>query len=394
MNDIETDILIIGAGIAGSALACALRDSGLRVLAIDKSDQPLDTARGDHLQPHTCELLQRWGVLQDFFDAGAEKRSGAIWYTSEGECLLRSSVADLDIPHPYFAFINHEKIADVLLSAALSREGIDVIRPIRNWWLEGETTDHYTIRVGLPGGEDTRVGAKIVIGADGRNSRLRKTLAFEAGSHHYERGIIVFFATPEGENPGNFLRVYLGATSTTSVIPRTGGDCKIGFPIGRDAFAEWRRMSATEVEARLRQEVPALRVSSLRLGDIYSPVYLQTKGWVQGSAVLIGDACHAMHPARSQGMNISFRCVDVLADLLRTAGSTVRHEEVEKLLDHYQRRMAPSINATLRRNHELALQMDGSNPEINDKLRSKLEAIQSDADALQAYAMNAAGYGS
>ena len=43
----QVDVLIVGAGIAGSALGCALRGSGLRVLLLDKSIDALDTARGD-----------------------------------------------------------------------------------------------------------------------------------------------------------------------------------------------------------------------------------------------------------------------------------------------------------------------------------------------------------
>ncbi|HIF18871.1 MAG TPA: FAD-dependent oxidoreductase, partial [Gammaproteobacteria bacterium] len=76
---IETDVLIIGAGVAGSAMACNLTGKGYKVTLLEKSDKPQDTARGDHIQPYVCDILNQWGVLNSFFEAGAKKRSGSLW---------------------------------------------------------------------------------------------------------------------------------------------------------------------------------------------------------------------------------------------------------------------------------------------------------------------------
>ena len=49
----DFDVAIVGGGIAGPAMACALAPTGLRVLLIERSSEALDTERGDHLQPQT-----------------------------------------------------------------------------------------------------------------------------------------------------------------------------------------------------------------------------------------------------------------------------------------------------------------------------------------------------
>ena len=72
MADINTEVLIIGGGVAGSAAACALSKKGYEVLLLEKSEKPQDTARGDHLQPAVCEILGNWDVLDRFFKSGAK----------------------------------------------------------------------------------------------------------------------------------------------------------------------------------------------------------------------------------------------------------------------------------------------------------------------------------
>ena len=73
---VTTDVLIVGGGISGAALAARLAPLGWNIVLIERNPDPIDTARGDHLQPYTAELLDRWGLLDNFMAAGAEKRMG------------------------------------------------------------------------------------------------------------------------------------------------------------------------------------------------------------------------------------------------------------------------------------------------------------------------------
>ena len=84
MTSRHFDIAIIGSGIAGGALAVALKDSGFSVLLLDRRAGPLDTARGDHTQPAMQPVLSRWGVLDRLMEAGAEQRAGTRWFDAEG----------------------------------------------------------------------------------------------------------------------------------------------------------------------------------------------------------------------------------------------------------------------------------------------------------------------
>ena len=106
---LEVDIGIIGSGIAGASLAAALADSGLSVALLDRRKEPLDTARGDHIQPAVQPLLERWGVLEAMLAAGAEYRAGTRWFDAKGSHLLTVPVPQIEGGVSAFLFLNHEK---------------------------------------------------------------------------------------------------------------------------------------------------------------------------------------------------------------------------------------------------------------------------------------------
>ena len=98
MAEINTEVLIIGGGVAGSAAACALSKKGYEVLLLEKSEKPQDTARGDHLQPAVCEILGKWNVLDQFFKSGAKKRAGSLWFDEDANFLMDANVSELIYP--------------------------------------------------------------------------------------------------------------------------------------------------------------------------------------------------------------------------------------------------------------------------------------------------------
>ena len=128
------DIAIIGSGIAGGALALALKDSGLSVLLLDRRSGPLDTARGDHIQPAMQPVVSRWGVLDRLMEAGAERRAGTQWFDSEGAHIVTVPVPEHDDCGGAFLFLNHERIGDILLKSA-EEAGAVSISGLSDWSL-------------------------------------------------------------------------------------------------------------------------------------------------------------------------------------------------------------------------------------------------------------------
>ncbi len=162
----DFDVAIVGGGIAGPAMACALAATNWRVLLVERSAEAIDTARGDHLQPKTCEWLEDWGVLDEMWRQGAEKRLGARYLLPDGEVVFEVPAEHLDIPHPYFLYLNHERISEVLLAGAARNPNFELWRPASALPEDGH--DGFGMSV-EHGGRRKRVRAGLIVAADGRS---------------------------------------------------------------------------------------------------------------------------------------------------------------------------------------------------------------------------------
>ena len=313
---IETDVLIIGGGVAGSAMAACLTDKGYKVVLVEKSEKPQDTARGDHIQPFVCEILNQWSVLDDFFDAGAKKRAGSLWFDESANFLMDANVSKLDIPQPFFMFINHEDISEVFLKFASKDENFSLYRPIINCQHVSTDHDESLYQLILKDKTELTIATKLVVGADGVASNIARKFELERQTFRYERALAVLFSEDYEADSENNLRTYLTDRGIVTMIPRSKGGCKIGLTIDRNEVKEWKKMSNEDYTNFIGSLVPEYKLLPMYSAGIYPPSMIIAKRWTKDNLVLIGDACHGLHPGRSQGMNTTIKCIDELVKLL------------------------------------------------------------------------------
>ncbi|MEM1412999.1 MAG: NAD(P)/FAD-dependent oxidoreductase [Pseudomonadota bacterium] len=381
-------MLIIGGGIAGPALAAALYDRDCSVTVLERSDAPLDTARGDHLQPRTLEILEQWGVLSLLLDAGAEPRRGTRWFDEHGDALLTVDLSGLELPHPTYRFLNHERISQVLLDGAARNPRFEMICPIRRWRL----TSPGTVKVEQRNQPPTEVHYRLLIGADGSASGVRRALGIDAEVHRYTNPIGVLFGRSTVDNPDNDLLVCLGEERIIAAIPRTGGCCKVGLPLKRDELDHWRGLDAGGLRRALHRLAPSLALDDLRFDGLYPPTRVLAQRWTGERAALVGDACHAMHPARSQGMNIAVQNIHALLERLPRNVTEWTDASLEAALAHYDGETRPAMEQRLQDNHQAGLAMDAMSGEANAMLKGRLMAVAADASIAERHALAAAGY--
>jgi len=361
-NTIDCDILIVGGGIGGSGLAAALRDKGYSIVLLEASKDPLDTARGDHIQPVVVEILEKWGCLKTFMERGAEKRFGTHYMTASGQTVLECPLNNLPLPHPYYLVLHHEIIGQAFMDLAAQNKKLTVIRPA--WGREFDVVDGdvTAAHVKLPDGSMVTIRPKLVIGADGRSSQVRKLLGFTTDDYEYKSPLVMLTAQRNMVDPQNNISAYLGAKGMTFRIPRMHDQWKFSIPIDQSEIAWWKNSTMDDRRKFMKERTPALGDLDISIIGFYPCKLSNCAQWVRGNTVLIGDSANALHPAHGQGMNIALRNAAVLAHYLPPPEKMADKNVVRSALRAFEDFQKPIMARVLDGNHQRALEMDNRDP--------------------------------
>ena len=397
MKTVETDVLIVGGGIAGAALACALRDSGYWVVLVEPRKGPLDTARGDHLQPCTVDALSRWGVLNRFFERGAGRRIGHEFRTQSGETLLKADYSELPIPHPYFLVYHHDLIAETFLDIAREGSNFDLFKPAIAKEFKVVDGRIKSLKIRTEGDEDVLIKPHIVVGADGSNSVVRSTMGFATFEHPYRYPMVALFGKrPQRLRPENYFFRYSGPEGVLVIQQRMDEQMKITLPIGNEGIAWWKKSTKEERACVLGKRADILKGFESEVGGFYPVRMIHAIDYVSGNVVLVGDAAHSIHPARGQGLNMGITSLPCLIGCLPSVAEVSSGEKVRQALLQYQRLQKPLFDRMIARNHHAALEMetaaDDNRAEFLLKHNDQIREIAARPELRRMHLLEATGY--
>ncbi|OWY39521.1 ubiquinone biosynthesis protein UbiH [Xenophilus sp. AP218F] len=334
MTDRQYDVIVVGGGLVGAALALALDAAGKRVALLEGSqaafgdlEQGWD-ARIYAISPANRAFLQRLDAWP-----GSERLGVIAAMDVRGDNGGRIEFAASDADAEALAWIAENRWLLAALWRRLAESGVTCLRGARPRAL---ATSPLTARMELDDGR--QLSAALVAGADGANSWVREQAGLSASVKPYgHSGVVANFACrlPHGD----IARQWFLGEGILAWLPMAGNRISMVW-------------STSDPQALLELSAPALAARVAAAGghalgelELLTPPAAFPLRLIQPDAVvaervaLLGDAAHTVHPLAGQGVNLGFQDAEQLAALL--AGS--RDAGDWMLLRRYQRQRREAV---------------------------------------------------
>lgn len=347
----DVDILVVGAGPTGLALALQAHDSGARVRIVERRPEPFRPSRALILHPRTLEALRPLGVIDSLL---ARADTAPQVHLRLGRREVHLSLGGLGLPDTAFPHLTLARQTDVeeVLAQALADRGVAVERGTELTTVE-DAGDHVRATLRTPGGPE-RVVCAYLAGCDGQESIVRRIAGIGWPGAPYHEEVILADAELAGDlTPGTahvaagrdgLLFVFaLGERATWRILAtRAAGHDPL--PYGRPGPP----VSEHELQARLDAAGLDARITGLVWSGRYALQRRLATHFRRGRLFLAGDAAHASSPAGGQGMNTGIQ--DALNLGWKLAYVPAAHAP-DLLLDSYERERHPVARQVLRLTH-------------------------------------------
>ena len=326
----DTQVIIVGAGPTGLALANELALAGIDTRIVERREHEPNLTRAFAVHARTLELLDARGLAEEVISRGV--RVAGV----QGLPGVTLDLSQLSSRYPMLAVVPQSGTEAVLETSA-ERHGVRIERGTEVVGLDQDATG---VRLRIATGSGERVdSARYVVACDGAHSRVRELLGVGFTGQQYATHIIladVALTDPPGE-------VLFGRTNRQGlvlVVPFGGGLFRlIIWDRRRDAVPLGQPVTEAEVrDAMERIAGSGLGLTSIRWSTRFLSERRQAERYRVQRVFLAGDAAHVHSPLGAQGMNTGIQDAMNLGWKL---ASVLRGHASEALLDSYQAERHP-----------------------------------------------------
>lgn len=318
----DFDIVIVGGGLVGASLAVALKTSNLSVALIEGQaafDVPEEASSWDSriyaITPGNAEFLRRCGVWQKMDRTRIQQVEEMRVFGDRGAELDFSAY---QVGAAELTFILESRLLQRALWDELSQQqNLTLIQPARCAALEWRAdAAHLTLQDGRS------LSARLIVGADGRDSWVRHQAGMpETPTPYQQHGLVANFRTEKAHNGTAYQ--WFQPDGILALLPLPGKLTSIVWSVSPEKAQHLLALSHEE----LAEQVASASHQMLgKLEVVTSPAafslrVLNLAHLVKPRLALIGDAAHNVHPLSGQGVNLGFRDVRQLSDVLLQRGA-------------------------------------------------------------------------
>ena len=300
----KTDVVIVGAGPTGLALACQFVRLGVDFIILDQKETTTPYSKAIGVQARTLEIYEQINLANDLIAQGLKAENVRLLEggAARGELDL-SDIGEGMSPYPFLLLVEqgrHEKILYDFLKA----KGKDV------WWqttLENfaQTDEGVTINFKNTNGESGTIEAKFLIGADGAKSPVRRALNLPFEGSTFERLFYVADVEIEWEFPHDGLHVCLTENTLLAFFPMVGEKrWRIVGTFPEEFAKDEGDVLYAEIEEQIKRDSKLnLDITNVHWFSSYKVHSRRVNKFSAGRCFLAGDSAHIHTPAGAQGMN-------------------------------------------------------------------------------------------
>jgi len=349
MNAHNVDVIIVGAGMVGLALACALKDTGLQVVLIERGEPPVRLSLGrdcrvSAIVQGNVEILKGLGVWQYMQADASPMRAMRVWDNQEAGG-IRFNAAEIGTEALGY-LVENSVTQGAMHKALLDSDTVEFYCPAEiaeiQWYEADPNIVPQRVRVSLADGRVLK--APLIVGADGPRSWVREQAGIQCWQRDYGQKGIVATVRPEHPHRGHAFQRFL-PTGPLAMLPMTDDLCSI----------VWSAENAEADRLMAMSDADFLNALNLTFGPILGriteageraafPLKGQlAKHIVRERVALIGDAAHCIHPLAGLGVNLGLRDAMVLAQEIADAHRYDEDWGELDVLNRYMQQRMPDV---------------------------------------------------
>jgi len=336
------DVIIVGGGMVGLALACALRHTGLQILLIERGEPQVRTSLGRDCRVSAIvrgnvEILEGLGVWKYLQKDASPMRQMHIWDNQE-DGGIRFDCAEIEADALGY-LVENSCTQRAMHKVLLDSDHVEFCCPAEIASLSWQVDQ---VMVTLADGRV--VQTPLIVGADGGRSWVREQADIACWQRDYKQKGIVSTIRPEQPHRGHAFQRFL-PTGPLAVLPMTDNLCSIVWSAEN---AEAERLMGMDADAFLEALNLTFGPMLGRITEAGARAAFPLKGQlakhiVRERVALVGDAAHCIHPLAGLGVNLGLRDAMVLAQEIADANRFDEDWGKRDVLDRYMTQRMPDV---------------------------------------------------